>query len=342
MHSLISRSARIAVLAIAPLLAAAPAVAQTTPPTSVPADQRLAAVAGTNGLPTFAQMQESLAKYQGTTAAFSQSYATNAAQPIGTWLSSNAASLAVALEIPILGTAQPQLTSTVQLQDFLASSGFATAAKGWGSYSQDVLRDPLAAPIVTRSMDFASAFSSLRMPDISSATSSLTTAGLFSERAITTLATDYPDIIAQVQAGGQLSPPALAAWKVSMKQAATAALPNVADGLIDPCQASLLWAMGSGSAAGARSIGGNSCGTCIAQGLYMHSGFSNMLNTNTRSSVIPPADFNQIPSWRRDAIVGSNPAVVSTPNFTSQGSGCSSSPQAASTVISGAVANLGK
>ncbi len=340
MHILFSRSMRVVALAIAPLLAAAPVSAQTTPP--APGTQRLAAVAGTNGLPTFAEMQASLAKYQGSTAAFSQAYATNAQVPLGSWLNSNAASLAVALEIPVLGTAQPSLTTAPQLQEFLANSGFATMAKSWGTNSMDVMRDPIAAPIVTRSMDFASAFASMRLPDLKGAQASLSTAGLFSERAISTLATDFPDVIGQVQAGGQLSPSAMTKWRASMKQAAAASLPNAADGLIDPCQASLLWAMGSGSAAGARTIAGKSCGACIAQGLYMHSGFSNMLNTDVKTSVIPPADFNQIPSWRRSAIVGSNPSIVSTPNFATQGSGCTASTPAASSVISGTLTHLGK
>lgn len=343
MHTLISRSLIVASCLLTAVGAAAPAAASDGSTTTVPAQQRLTELSGSFGLPTFAQMQASMAKYQGTTAAFSQAYATNAQQPLGSWLSTNAASLATALEIPVLGVAQPSLTNTTQLQSFLANSGFAAmSSSGWGTYSKDVLRDPIAAPIVSRSMDFASAFAAMRMPDVKAAQASLSTAGLFSERAITSLATDFPDIIGQVQAGGKLTPAAMTAWQASMRAAATASLPNASDGLIDPCQASLLWAMGSGSSEGARAIGGKSCGACVAQGLYMHSGFTNMLNTNVASSVIPPSDFNQIPSWRRAAIAGANPAVTSTPNFTAQGSGCSSSSKGASTVIAGTVGQLGK
>jgi hypothetical protein len=336
------RPLRLVALSVAAALAAAtPVHAQTSPTPTLP-QQRLAALAGTAGLPTFEEMQSALSSYQGTTAAFSQAWASNAQQPLGSWLQTNATTLFASLDMPALSATLPALQSSPQLQEFLSQSGFAAQAKSWSSYSQEVMRDPIAAPVVSRSMDYASAFAQMRMPDVSKMTTGLSTAGLFSERAVTALATDFPDIIGQVRSTGALTPTAMAAWKASMKRAATAALPNAADGLIDVCQASMLWAMGSGSAASAKALGGNGCGACIAQGLYMHSGFSNMLNTEVRSSVIPPADFNQLPAWRRAAIAGSNPAVTQTPSFVQQGSGCTSSSAAANTVISGTLGSLGK
>jgi hypothetical protein len=338
----LSRSVRVAALAFSAALAAAsPVSAQTTPTPTLP-PQRLSSVAGTSGLPTFEQMQQAMNTYQGTTAAFAQAWASNSQQPLSSWLQTNASALFASLDAPTLASSMPQLQSSPQLQQFLAQSGFAAQARSWGAYSQDVLRDPIAAPVVSRSMDYASALASMRMPDISSMTSSISTAGLFSERAVTALATDFPDVIGQVRASGALSPAAMDAWKVSMKRAATAALPNAADGLIDVCQASMLWAMGSGSATAAKALGGNGCGACIAQGLYMHSGFTNMLNTDVKSSVIPPSDFNQLPEWRRAAIAGANPAVTKTPNFVQQGSGCTSSSAAANAVLSGTLGSLGK
>jgi uncharacterized protein YidB (DUF937 family) len=313
--------------------------AQSVPPTPTLPGSSLKALAGTSGLPSFEEMQAGLSRYQGATAAFSQTYATLSSQPLDAWLASNGATLSATLGVPaITGSLQTPL----DLQAFLANSGFAAQLKSWGTSSQDVMRDPISANIVNGSMGFASSFATMRMPDTKALTSSLSTAGLFSERAVTALATDFPDLIGQVRASGKLSPAAMSAWQTSMRNAAAASLPNAADGLIDKCQAGLLWAMGSGSATGAKALTGNSCGACIAQGLYMHSGFTNMLNTEVKSSVIPPSDFNQLPAWRRAAIATSNPAVTATPNFTAQGSGCTSSSAAANTVLSGTLTGLDK
>jgi hypothetical protein len=332
---------------------AAPATAQTPPTTTTPAERfanldrmlaegSLVTPGSTQGIPTFSEMEALTQRYQGTTAAFSQYWAQNSNQTLGTWFAANAAALSTSLAIPALN-ASTLASSPGELQASLTMAGFsASPTLDWTTYAKDIQRDPLAAPIVSRSMDFAALSAQMRMPDITKLTAGLSTTGIFAERAITAMVTDHPDLISQVQ-NGVLSPESQKAWKASMKNAAAAALPNVTDGLIDPCQASMLWAMGSGSAAGARAIGGKSCGSCVTQGLYMHESMKGLLGQaqNTTSSVIPPSDYNMIPEWRRAAIATKNPKVTSTPSFAVSASGCSSSATAASkTVVSGTIGNL--
>ena len=329
------------------------ASAQTPPTTTTPAERfanldrmlaegSLLMPTSTAGIPTFDEMSALMERYQGTTAAFSQYWAQNSGQTLGVWFAANATPLATSLSIPSLNAAT-LASSPAELQASLMAAGFsASPTLDWTTYAKDIQRDPLAAPIVSRSMDFAALSAQMRMPDITKLTAGLSTTGIFAERAITAMVTDHPDLISQVQ-NGVLSPAAQQAWKVSMKNAATAALPNVTDGLIDPCQASMLWAMGSGSASGARAIGGKGCGSCVTQGLYMHETMQGLLGQtqNTKSSVIPPSDYNMIPEWRRAAISTKNPQVTSTPSFSVSASGCSSSTQSASkTLISGTVNQL--
>lgn len=333
-----------------------PVSAQTPPTTTTPAERfanldrmlaegSLLAPQGAASLPSMTEMGDLLQRYQGTTAAFSQYWATASSQPLEVWLSQNSQRLTTALALPqITSMSSASLpTSTALLQEALSRSGFAASpTASWTTYAKDVQRDPLAGPIVARSMDFATRAAQMRMPDTSALTASLSTAGLLAERSITAMVTDHPDLISKVQTG-VLSPDSQAAWKKSMKAAATASLPNVTDGLIDPCQASMLWAMGSGSAAGARAIGGKSCSPCISQGLYMHESMNNLITQpqNSTSSVIPPSDFNMIPEWRRSAIVSQNPKTVSTPSFAVGSNTCDAKAQnAANRVVQGTLGQL--
>jgi hypothetical protein len=342
--------------AVLSLCFAVPARAQTPPTTTTPAERfanldrmlaqgALIAPQGAASLPSTAEMGNLLQRYQGTTAAFSQYWATTASQPLDVWLTQNSQRLTSALALPqITATSSASMpTSSQLLQEALSKSGFAASpTASWTTYAKDVQRDPLAAPIVARSMDFATRAAQMRMPDTAALTASLSTAGLLAERSITAMVTDHPDLISQVQSG-VLSPASQAAWKKSMKAAATASLPNVTDGLIDPCQASMLWAMGSGSASGARAIGGKSCSPCISQGLYMHESMNNLITKpqNSTSSVIPPSDFNMIPEWRRSAIVSQNPKTVSTPSFAVGSNTCNAKAQgAAQRVVQGTLGGL--
>lgn len=104
--------------------------AQSVPPTPTLPGSSLKAIAGTAGLPSFEEMQAALSRYQGATAAFSQTYATLSAQPLDSWLQSNGAALSSTLGVPsITGSLQTPL----DLQAFLANSGFAAQLKSWAS-----------------------------------------------------------------------------------------------------------------------------------------------------------------------------------------------------------------
>jgi hypothetical protein len=291
---------------------------------------------GRSALPTTAELS---AGYQGLTAAYAALYAKSANQSLETWYAQNAQVFASALAAPSLATL-PAPSSPAAFQANLQQVGAAADTTAQlATYALDVQRDPLSALVFSSAYDFAGRLGTMRAPDFPRL--DITTPALVTERAVAVMATEFPDLIAQVQASGQLSPSAQTAWDASMRKAAASTLKS-SNGLSDPCQAAMIWAMGSGSAASARGLG-SGCGSCVAQGLYLHRQFAQVMSPSAPTAVIPPADINAMPAHRRAAIARSNPQVFATPPLSvTAPAGCSTGSAAASTVLSGALAQLSK
>lgn len=130
------------------------------------------------------------------------------------------------------------------------------------------------------------------------------TAGLLATRALGNFAANEPALFAQVRASGVGSDASSAAWDDALSSASNQ-LQNSDSGLLDGCSAGLLTMMATGDASDLDRPG---CRPCVATGGYLHSRLDRLFDTgpegafavDTLDSVIPPDEFNQLPSWQRE------------------------------------------
>jgi hypothetical protein len=136
--------------------------------------------------------------------------------------------------------------------------------------------------------------------------------GAMTAAATADIAATAPMSLSALRSGsGTLTDAAL--WKAALKGAGMSGtkIPGVGG---DACIAAMMAAASSGdpkaaAAAGKGCTGGASA--CIASGLYFHNQLRGVASGGAKDpGVLPPADFNQLQPWQRDAIAGAAPSVT--------------------------------
>ena len=122
---------------------------------------------------------------------------------------------------------------------------------------------------------------------------------------------------------GSGTPSDAALWKAALKSAGMSStkLPGVGG---DACIAAMMAAASSGDAKAAATAGKGCSGgasSCIASGLYFYNQLRGVASGGAQDpGVLPPADFNQLQPWQRDAIAGAAPSVTGGANAAGGGS----------------------
>ena len=122
---------------------------------------------------------------------------------------------------------------------------------------------------------------------------------------------------------GSGTPSDAALWKAALKSAGMSStkLPGVGG---DACIAAMMAAASSGDAKAAAAAGKGCSGgasSCIASGLYFYNQLRGVASGGAQDpGVLPPADFNQLQPWQRDAIAGAAPSVTGGANAAGGGS----------------------
>ena len=135
-----------------------------------------------------------------------------------------------------------------------------------------------------------------------------------------------PNGFAKLQQG-IADPLALTNWSNSVKAAGLeGAGMSGAPSVLDPCMAAMLAAAGSGNPAVGASAG-NACGqgssACVTAGLYFHSKLLDAVTGGSSANgVLPPADFNQLQPWQRQALSGGQGGTSLTGALQGGSGGC--------------------
>jgi hypothetical protein len=143
--------------------------------------------------------------------------------------------------------------------------------------------------------------------------------GLFANRSLTALATDHPDIFAEVSRSGLGTSAQRDAWGTSMLRAWDSVNQGLDTTLLDPCSASFMAGMASGSARTAASSGGRQCGGCAATGLAAHhymnrlfagpEGNSTLIG-NTLDGSLNATEWGAMQGWIGNGVVQGNPQAT--------------------------------
>ena len=104
----------------------------------------------------------------------------------------------------------------------------------------------------------------------------------------------------------------------------------------------MLAAMGTGSAKDAAKLAGTGCMPCLTAGLYVNSQMGGLFGPSAPSALpqgsaglIPPGEWNQMPSWQQDLLKSNAPSLSSTLSSTVSGTGsCQSASAATSAALS--------
>lgn len=111
-------------------------------------------------------------------------------------------------------------------------------------------------------------------------------------------------------------------WAAALKAAGMSATTTGASSS-DPCIAAMM-AAASGADAKSAQVAGKGCKgvtACVASGLYFHNQLQNVASGGAGDpGVLPPADFNQLQPWQREAIAKAAPSVTGTSPVASGGS----------------------
>jgi hypothetical protein len=181
--------------------------------------------------------------------------------------------------------------------------------------------------------------------------------GMMLERSLSSLVSSHPEVFAQVRSTGLGTEAAGQAWRESMLNAYNATNADRSLSLIDPCSASFLGAMASGSAATGRSIGGDRCNPCVVAGIYVHGQMGRLFDPGSTSTlfdpsdgVMPPAEWDSLPEWQRQVLINQNPSLSeqlsSSMSRSSTTGSCASASavidKAAPSVLPGIWSNIGK
>jgi hypothetical protein len=146
--------------------------------------------------------------------------------------------------------------------------------------------------------------------------------GAMTAAATAGIAATAPMSLAALRSGAG-TPSDAALWKDALKSAGMSStkLPGVGG---DACIAAMMAAASSGDAKAAAAAGKGCTGgasACIASGLYFYNQLRGVASGGAQDpGVLPPADFNQLQPWQRDAIAGSAPSVTGGANATGGGS----------------------
>jgi hypothetical protein len=136
--------------------------------------------------------------------------------------------------------------------------------------------------------------------------------GAMTASATASIAATAPMSLAALRSGNG-TPTDSALWKEALKSAGMSStkIPGVGG---DACIAAMMAAASSGDAKAAAKAGkGCSGGTsaCVASGLYFYNQLRGVASGGAKDpGVLPPADFNQLQPWQRDAIAGAAPGVT--------------------------------
>lgn len=174
--------------------------------------------------------------------------------------------------------------------------------------------------------------------------------GLFANKSLTALSTDRPDLFAQVQSSGLSNPAAQEAWRRSMLSAHQTTAQPLSSSLSDPCSASFLTAMSTGSSSAARQVGGRDCGSCVATGLAASSYMTRLFDRSGNTTFFDPSDNRIYPQewtntkpWAQSLLDPNGTASRPNPTSRSNALNCSApsaTTDAARTVLPGVFSQL--
>lgn len=252
-------------------------------------------------------------------------YAQQTNQPLDAFLAQNSAELGV-----VFGSNAAKAVGSSDLFTLnrsLGGSGFDAQLSSIGEQGQSI-----DAAVVSAGANWAAQLGAIRAPELNApsapkmdtaAASAMPTEslafGLFLDKSLTAMVVDFPDVFAQVRNSGVGTAASKAAWDQSMMTALSASRPDFTAMLPSPCHSVMLTAMASGDAGQARTAtnGAGGCGGCLATGLYMNSQMGRLFNpqatstqVNPADSMVPPAEWNHMQGWQKNAILDQNPDLA--------------------------------
>ena len=254
-------------------------------------------------------------------------WADQAGTDVSTFVTDNKPGLATAFATPSLMTLDMSEGGdlTAQLADVGIAVDWRTSGGGLGDYGDMLAQNTasIESQVASAGAEWATAMASVRTPELSApdmpdlAVPEAQMFGLLADRSVTAMITDQPDLFASVRSSGIGTPAAGAAWRASMVNALAATTnPDPAAGMISPCYSAMMTAMGSGDSTAASKVGGKDCSPCVTTGLYLNGQLSRLFDPGTASatinrtdSLLPPAEFNDLPGWQRQVIVDQNPSL---------------------------------
>lgn len=247
-----------------------------------------------------------------TTTAMSSLFAHQQNITLGNWLQTYGADLLASVDSDIDLSALTSLSSGIdpaRLDGFLHQQGFTTALP------DTVSTDPLGEAVAANMSGLMREMATLRapqLPDSPSFNTMTLSATTLVERAGSLLAVHAPADYETLVKGLTTTP---ASWPTALQNASTAMNDS---NLLTPCQRAMIAAMGSGRSGDSAALD-PSCTSCVAQGVYLH---EQITRPSGAAQTLPPAEFNRLPSWRRQAIMANNPQLLqpAANSATTQGS----------------------
>lgn len=330
-----------------------------------------------------ADMQALSERYGSLSGALTAFYADQKGQTVSQFISENPAQAAKLLgvqtqqqldELPtdqVAVDAATGRTDVAALNRQLAASGLALDTQGYDDL--DAAANAVAAnassvdaAVISAGSSWAAQMAGLRTPALTTpnapgVSTKLATAmpkeglvfGMFLDKSLTAMVTDFPDVFSQVQQTGVGTAASQQAWNTSMQRALTASREDFSTMLPSQCAAGMLSVMASGNAADARKYGDSSG---AAAGLYLHSQLSRLFDPaststvpNSSDNVMNPTEWNRLQDFQKDMILKQNPDLGASLKENVSGSavtGCTTSKAATSgalsTTLPGVFSNLMK
>lgn len=302
--------------------------------------------AGYNQL-TGAQTEEMSARYESLSAAMVMMYATQKGMALSEFLATEPTQSARLLGAdPAVIRAQLSDNSAAELTRVMANNKLTLSTTAYSSlqmYAKALVTEMgwnADAIVAARAASWAAELAAVQSPALTvpgvpkARTDNLSVPpagalafGLLYDKSLTALVTDFPDIYAQVERRGLMSPEALSAWKTSMKNAYAASTQGISALTAgDPCAGTAV-----GAAAGVYSATGG-CGGCASLGAYVNAqlqatlanpGASSTL-TNPNDSTMTAAEWNRLQPWQKEAILQQNPGLAAALESAANGGSTSS------------------
>lgn len=156
--------------------------------------------------------------------------------------------------------------------------------------------------------------------------------GLLMNKSLTTMVTDFPDLISAAKKNGTAQPNLMPAWNKSMAKAYASSSGDLNSLLPNKCVGDMMSVMASGSAKSAPGVNSGACGTsCLAGGAYLHSAAQGMLNpqsklsgkvTNPTAGVLGSSSLSGMSAWASSSVQGTTPQLTSAFAGLLGGGGC--------------------